>query len=56
MKIICLFINILLGISQGNVSDWNQLWNLFILEQEPQEKQNFMRALTASKDKIVLTR
>jgi len=46
----------LLGISQGNESEWNKLWDLFLIEQEPQEKIKLMVALTASKEASILTR
>jgi len=42
--------------SQGNVSEWNNLWDLFLNEKEPLEKENFMHALTASKETSILTR
>ena len=42
--------------SQGNDSDWNKLWDLFINEKELQEKNNLMDALTASKETSILTR
>ncbi|XP_060840151.1 glutamyl aminopeptidase-like isoform X1 [Rhopalosiphum padi] len=44
------------GISQGNASDWDRLWDLFLCEQEPQEKIKLMVALTASKETSILTR
>ncbi|NP_001192196.1 glutamyl aminopeptidase [Acyrthosiphon pisum] len=44
------------GMSQGNDSEWNKLWDLFINEKEPLEKNNLMDALTASKEKSILTR
>jgi len=40
----------------GNDSEWNRLWDLFLKEQEPQEKENLMDALTASKETSILTR
>lgn len=45
-----------IGMSLGNVSEWNQLWDLFLNENEPQEKHKFMVALTASKESWILTR
>lgn len=42
--------------SQGTESEWNQLWDLFLNEQEPQEKLKLMVALTASNDVSILTR
>jgi len=42
--------------SHGNVSEWNQLWSLFLNEQEPQEKLKLMLALTATKDLSILTK
>lgn len=49
-------INIFLGMSLGNVSEWNKLWDLFLNEHEPQEKYKLMLALTASKELWLLTR
>lgn len=45
-----------LGMTQGNVSEWDQLWKLFLNEQEPQEKIKLMFALTAPKDPEILSR
>lgn len=45
-----------IGMSHGNVSEWNQLWDLFLNEHEPQEKLKLMLALTASKESWILTR
>lgn len=42
--------------SQGNDSEWNILWDLFLNEQEPQEKDKLMDALTASKEISILNR
>jgi len=42
--------------SLGNVSEWNKLWDLFLNEQEPQEKLKLMLALTASKESWILSR
>jgi len=42
--------------SQGNNSEWNRLWELFLNEQEPQEKDKLMVALTASKETSILNR
>jgi len=42
--------------SKGNESEWNRLWDLFLNEQEPQEKIKLMVALTASKETSILTR
>jgi len=42
--------------SQGNDSEWNKLWDLFLKEKEPLEKGNLMDALTASKETTILTR
>jgi len=42
--------------SQGNNSEWNRLWDLFLNEQEPQEKDKLMVALTASKETSILNR
>lgn len=42
--------------SNGNVSEWDQLWNLFLIEQEPHEKLKFMISLTATKEPWLLTR
>lgn len=44
------------GMSYGNVSEWDQLWNLFLIEQEPHEKVKLMGSLTASKEPWILTR
>ncbi|KAL4150039.1 hypothetical protein QTP88_003885 [Uroleucon formosanum] len=44
------------GMSKGNESEWNRLWDLFLNEQEPQEKIKLMVALTASKETSILTR
>jgi len=42
--------------SHGNASEWNNLWDLFLNEKNPQEKNNLMQALTASKETSLLTR
>jgi len=42
--------------AQGNASEWDRLWKLFLNEQEPQEKDKLMEALTASKETEILTR
>lgn len=42
--------------SQGNASEWNNLWDFFLNEKNPQEKNNLMQALTASKETSLLTR
>lgn len=42
--------------SMGNDSEWNRLWDIFLNEQDPQEKENFRNALTASKEKSILNR
>jgi len=42
--------------SQGNNSEWNRLWDLLLNEQEPQEKDKLMNALTASKETSILNR
>lgn len=42
--------------AQGSINEWNQLWNLFLKEHEPQEKIKLMAALTASKEPWILTR
>jgi len=42
--------------SQGNASEWDKLWELFLSEQEPQEKVKLMVALTAIKETEILTR
>jgi len=47
---------VLIGMSHGNISEWNQLWDLFLNEHEPQEKLKLMLALTASKESWILTR
>ncbi|CAI6368801.1 unnamed protein product [Macrosiphum euphorbiae] len=44
------------GMSQGNSSEWNKLWNLFLNEKEPLEKDNFLDALTSPKDTSILNR
>ncbi|XP_026815475.1 glutamyl aminopeptidase-like [Rhopalosiphum maidis] len=44
------------GMAQGNASEWDRLWELFLNEQEPQEKNKLMEALTASKETEILTR
>ncbi|XP_060840148.1 glutamyl aminopeptidase-like [Rhopalosiphum padi] len=44
------------GMAQGNASEWDRLWKLFLNEQEPQEKDKLMEALTASKETEILTR
>jgi len=41
---------------QANDSEWNKLWDLFLNENELQEKNNLMDALTASKETSILTR
>lgn len=46
----------LIGMSNGNINDWNKLWDLFLNEHEPQEKLKLMIALTASKEPQILTR
>jgi len=42
--------------SQGNASEWDKLWELFLSEQEPQNKDILMEALTFSKETDILTR
>lgn len=42
--------------AQGNVNDWEKLWDLYLIEQEHMEKTKFLVALTASKDPQLLTR
>jgi len=42
--------------SQGNASEWDKLWELFLSEQEPQNKDIFMEALTFSNKTEILTR
>jgi len=42
--------------SQCNDSEWNRLWDLFLNEQEPQEKDKLINALTASKETSILNR
>ncbi|XP_025417554.1 glutamyl aminopeptidase-like isoform X2 [Sipha flava] len=44
------------GILNSNVSEWEKVWNLYLNEQEPQEKVLLIKALTASKDPQILTR
>jgi len=42
--------------SQGNDSEWNKLWDLFLNEKESLERGNLMNALTASKKTSILTK
>ena len=42
--------------SQGNASEWNRLWDLFLNEKEPEEKTKLMNALTASNETSILSR
>ncbi|CAI6368332.1 unnamed protein product [Macrosiphum euphorbiae] len=44
------------GMSVGNDSEWYRLWDLFLNEQDPQEKEKLRDALTASKEISILTR
>jgi len=42
--------------SQVNDTEWNRLWDLFLNEQEHQEKENLILVLTSSKETSKLTR
>ncbi|XP_029345406.1 glutamyl aminopeptidase-like isoform X1 [Acyrthosiphon pisum] len=44
------------GMSMGNDSEWNRLWDIFLNEQDPEEKEKLRDALTASKETLILTR
>jgi len=44
------------GMSMGNDSEWNRLWDIFLNEQDIQEKEKLMNALTAPKDTSLLTK
>ncbi|XP_050428008.1 glutamyl aminopeptidase-like isoform X3 [Adelges cooleyi] len=43
------------GMASGNVDEWNQLWKMYLNENEPQEKVKLMYALTAVKEPWILT-
>lgn len=45
-----------LGMSMGNGSEWNRQWEIFLNEQDAQEKEKFRDALTASKETSILNR
>ena len=42
--------------SMGNDSEWYRLWDLFLNEQDPEEKEKLRDALTASKEISILPR
>ncbi|CAI6368671.1 unnamed protein product [Macrosiphum euphorbiae] len=42
------------GMSMGNDSEWNILWDIFLNEQDPEEKEKLRDALTASKEISIL--
>lgn len=58
MKIECFTITLVfyLGIEQSNETEWNRLWELYLNEQNPQEKQRMMEALCYTKDPAIIQR
>lgn len=45
-----------LGIQQTGTQEWDGLWELYLKEQNPQDKVKMMKALCASRDADVIKR